>query len=155
MKIAEYSVKNYQFTIVVFIALVAIGLNSLLTISRSEDPAFPFPTYAVIAVYPGASPADIEQLVADPIEEKINELDDLQNIKTEIDDGVMFLRVEFDAEADAGKKYDEVLREINSIRDDQPGHRLDSIEQRQHSGRQHGCRRQEIQYQNQRQLQND
>jgi len=120
MKIAEYSVKNYQFTIVVFLALVAIGINSLLTISRSEDPVFPFPTYAIIAVYPGASPADIEQLVADPLEEKLNELDDLKSIKTEIDDGVMFIRVEFDAKADADKKYDEVLREINSIRDDLP-----------------------------------
>jgi multidrug efflux pump subunit AcrB len=120
MKIAEYSVKNYQFTVVVFLALVAIGINSLLTISRSEDPVFPFPTYAVIAVYPGASPVDIEQLVADPLEEKINELDDLKSIKTEIDDGVMFLRVEFDAEADADKKYDDVLREINSIRNGLP-----------------------------------
>jgi multidrug efflux pump subunit AcrB len=120
MKIAEYSVKNYQFTIIVFLALVAIGVNSLLTISRSEDPAFPFPTYAVIAVYPGASPADLEQLVADPIEDKLNELDDLKSIKTEIDDGVMFMRVEFEAEVDADKKYDEVLREINSIRDDLP-----------------------------------
>ena len=27
MKFAEYAVKNYQFTIVVFLALVAIGIN--------------------------------------------------------------------------------------------------------------------------------
>src|SRR5574341_2367226 len=98
MQIAEYSVKNYQFTIVVFLALVAIGINSLLTISRSEDPVFPIPTYAVIAIYPGASPTDIEQLIVDPIEEKLNELDDLQSLKTEIDDGVMFMRMEFGAE---------------------------------------------------------
>src|SRR5512145_3194151 len=118
MKFAEYSVKNYQFTVVLFLALVAIGINSLLTISRSEDPVFPIPTYAIIAIYPGASPADVEQLIVDPIEEKLNELDDLKALRTEIDDGVMFMRVEFDAEVEADKKYDEVLREINGIRDD-------------------------------------
>jgi multidrug efflux pump subunit AcrB len=120
VKIAEYAVKNSQFTIVVFLALVAIGLHSLRTISRSEDPVFPIPACAVIAIYPGASPADVEQLVVDPIEEKLNELDNLKNLKTEINDGVMFMRVEFEAEVDAGKKYDEVVREINRIRGDLP-----------------------------------
>lgn len=120
MKFAEYSVKNFQFTIVVFLALVAIGINSWLTISSSEDPVFPIPTYAVIALYPGASPADVEQLIVDPIEKKLNELDDLKALKTEIDDGVMFMRVEFSAEVDADEKYDEVLREINGMRDDLP-----------------------------------
>ncbi len=120
MKIAEYSVKNYPFTIIVFIALVLLGVNSFLTISRSEDPVFPLPIYGITAIYPGASPVDIEQLVVDPLEEKISALDDLDNIKTEIDDGVAVMRVQFEAGVDADRKYDEVLREINSIRGDLP-----------------------------------
>lgn len=120
MKIAEYSVKNYQFTIVVFLALILLGVNSFLTISRSEDPVFPIPIYGITAIYPGASPVDIEQLVVDPLEEKISALDDLDNIKTEIDDGVAVMRVQFEAGVDADRKYDEVLREVNSIRGDLP-----------------------------------
>ncbi|MGH7496043.1 MAG: efflux RND transporter permease subunit [bacterium] len=120
MKIAEYSVKNYQFTIVVFLALIAIGVNTFINISRSEDPSFPNPTYAIIAIYPGASPVDLEQLVVDPLEEKINELEDLKRLRAEIEDGLMYMRVEFETYVDADKKYDEVLREINSIRGDLP-----------------------------------
>lgn len=120
MKIAEYSVKNYQFTVVVFAALIAIGINTFLTVSRSEDPSFPNPTYAVVAIYPGASPVDMEQLVVDPLEEKINELEDLKRIRTEIEDGLMYMRIEFETHVDADKKYDEVLREINSMRGDLP-----------------------------------
>jgi len=132
MKIAEYSVKNYQFTIVVFLALVAIGLNSFMTISRSEDPVFPFPAFAIIAIYPGAGPSDLEQLVVDPIEEALNELDDLKSLRTEIDDGVVVVRVEFTAESDADKKHDEVWREINGIRGDLPRDLL-SLEVKQFS----------------------
>ena len=44
--------------------LVAVGLNSLFNIPRSEDPEFHAPIATVIAVYPGADPVDIERLVA-------------------------------------------------------------------------------------------
>lgn len=120
MKIAAYAVKNFQFTIVIFLGLIALGLHTLLTIPRSEDPVFPNPTYAIIALYPGARPVDIEQLIADPIEEKIDELADLKRLRTEIEDGLLYLRAEFETHVDADKKYDEVLRELNRIRGDLP-----------------------------------
>ncbi len=116
MKLAELSVKNYQFTIIAFLALTAIGVSSFLNISRSEDPQFSTPGAVIVAVYPGASPADIEQLLIDPIEDALAELDDVKGIKSEADDGLMLVGVEFDVNTDADKKYDDVLRQINSIR---------------------------------------
>ncbi|NDF03333.1 MAG: efflux RND transporter permease subunit, partial [Actinobacteria bacterium] len=77
MRIAEFSVKNRPFTIVAFIALLAMGLNALLTIPRTEDPSFPFPNYTIVAVYPGAGPTDMEQLIIDPIEKRLRALDDV------------------------------------------------------------------------------
>ena len=41
MKISELAVKNYQFTIVVFLLLIALGVYSFLKIPQSEDPEFP------------------------------------------------------------------------------------------------------------------
>ena len=73
MKISEFSVKNYQFTIIIFVMVMALGISSLLTMPRGEDPPFNAPYFVVIAVYPGTSPNDMEELVADPIEEKLNE----------------------------------------------------------------------------------
>ena len=70
MKIAEFSVRNYQFTIVVFLMVAALGINALFTIPLAEDPTFAIPTFTVVTVYPGATPADMEQLVVDPIEQR-------------------------------------------------------------------------------------
>jgi multidrug efflux pump subunit AcrB len=120
MKISEFSVKNYQFTIVVFLLLVALGVYSFIKIPQSEDPEFPISIFPVIAIYPGASPVDIEQLVADKIEKSLNELEDIERIKTEIKDGVAVIVIEFSSDSDPDKKYDEILRQLNSIRDDLP-----------------------------------
>ncbi len=116
MQIAELSVKNYRFTIVMFLMLIALGVTSFLNIPKAEDPTFPIPRYGVVVVYPGASPKDIEELVVDPLESSINELDDIKNIISNIDDGVVFMRVEFTDDSDPDKKYDDVLRQLQTVR---------------------------------------
>ena len=78
MKIWEFSVRRWQFTLVLFGLLIAMGLNAYLNIPRSEDPEFHAPVPTVVAVYPGADPADIERLVIDPLEDAINELDEIK-----------------------------------------------------------------------------
>ena len=120
MRIAEFSVRRYQFTIVVFLMLVALGVSSLLSIAKAEDPTFPYPNFTVVAVYPGSSPQDIEKLVVDPIEAKLKALDDVKTMKTEVSDGLAVIALEFTAGTDAEKKYDDVLRELNVLRAELP-----------------------------------
>ncbi len=120
MKITELAVRNYQFTVVVFLMLVTLGVFSYIKIPQAEDPEFPISIFPVIAIFPGASPADIEELVVDRIEKSMNELEDLVRIKTEIKDGVAVIVVEFSAECDPDKKFDEVMRQVNSLKPSMP-----------------------------------
>lgn len=120
MKISELAVKNFQFTIVVFLMLIALGVYSFIKIPQAEDPEFPISIFPVVAIYPGASPTDIEQLVVDKVEKSLNELEDITKIKTEIKDGVAVVVIEFSADTDPDKKYDEILRQMNSIRSSLP-----------------------------------
>lgn len=120
MKISEYAVKNYQFTLVMFLMAVALGVTTLFTMPRSEDPEIESPQYTIVVVYPGTSPMDMEELVVDPIEEKINELEDMKRIRTNISDGLAVFRVEYKYESDPDEKYQELVREINSLRPELP-----------------------------------
>lgn len=120
MKISEYAVKNYQFTLIMFLMAAALGVTTLLTMPRSEDPEIEAPQYAVVVVYPGTSPEDMEELVVDPLEEKIHELEDMKRIKTTISDGLAVLRVDYKYESDPDEKYQELVREVNSLRGDLP-----------------------------------
>jgi multidrug efflux pump subunit AcrB len=120
LRIWKFSVERWQFTLVLFGLLIAVGVNSLLNIPRSEDPEFHAPVPTVVAVYPGADPQDIERLVVDPIEDAINELDDIKRIDSRSLDGVGVVQIEFHWHTDADDVYDEVVREVNRIRSQLP-----------------------------------
>ena len=125
MKISEFSVKNYQFTLVVFIAVLAIGLFSLFNMPRGEDPEFSTPSFSIIVIYPGTNPYDMEKLVVDPFEKKINELSNIESVKTIALDGVASFLVEYDEDQDAETKYQEIVREVGALRKDLPADILD------------------------------
>ncbi len=120
MKLTEFAVRHWQVTVVAFVMLAALGLKSLLTIPRGEDPPLAFPTFTVIAVYPGASAGDLERLVVKPVEDTLHELDDVRSLKSRIRPGVATIQVEFEPDQDADKKYDEVARDINGLRPSLP-----------------------------------
>ncbi|HRH48548.1 MAG TPA: efflux RND transporter permease subunit [Panacibacter sp.] len=125
MKITDFAVKNYQFTLIVFVMLIAIGVNSLLNMPRGEDPDFAAPEFNIVVIYPGTSPKDMEQLVVDKIEKKVNELDDIKKVVSVINDGLATIDVEFKYESDPDKKYQDLVREMDAIRPDLPKDILD------------------------------
>ncbi len=114
------AVKRWQLTLVVLFGLFCLGLQSLSAIPKAEDPTFPLPSFAVVAVLPGATPSDLERLVVDPLEARLDRLDDVKSIKTQIDDSLAVMQVEFTAGVDADEKYDAVLRETTGAKAELP-----------------------------------
>jgi len=116
MKISEFAVKNYQFTLIILVMAIVVGLTTLINMPRSEDPELNTPYFHVIVVYPGTSPNDIEELVVDPIEKKISELEEIKRIKATIKDGIAVIEVEFKYGVNVDEHYQEVVREVNNLR---------------------------------------
>lgn len=120
MKITSYAVKNYQFTLVVFLLIVALGINTLLQMPRAEDPEMKAPFFPVTVVYPGASPEDVEELIINPLERRISELEDVDKIISYALDGLAIIRVDFKHGSDVNVKYQDLIREINAERNNLP-----------------------------------
>ena len=120
MKLLDFPVRNWQFTVILFAMLAALGVSSWLAIPRGEDPPLDVPTFIVIAVYPGASPADLERLVVRDVEERLDALDNVTKIESKIQDGVATTQVEFEVGENPDDRYEEVLREMNALRPDLP-----------------------------------
>lgn len=120
MKISAYAVKNYQFTLVIFIMAIALGVTTLFDMPRSEDPVINAPMFPVVVVYPGTSPSDMEELVVKPLEKKIYSLENIKRIKTNIKDGVAVMQVEYKYESDVDEKFQELTREVNGMRSELP-----------------------------------
>jgi multidrug efflux pump subunit AcrB len=120
MNLAQFSVKNWQFMLVLFLGVAALGINSLMNMPRGEDPEFTAPEFAVVVVYPGTDALDMEELVVDPAEKRFNELDNIKHVITSVDDGLAVLRVQYEYSQDPDKKYQEVVREVNALRSELP-----------------------------------
>lgn len=120
MRLPEIAIEQYQFTLVMVVLLTLMGVASFFTMPRSEDPQFNFPAATVVAVYPGANPADVEQLVVDPLEETINELEDLKKLVTTIEDGVAVIFVEFLNSTDPEDAYNDVVEAVADTRGQLP-----------------------------------
>ncbi|MFK0569624.1 efflux RND transporter permease subunit [Endozoicomonas sp.] len=120
MKLPAIAIAHHRFTLVIILLMVALGVVSLNSMPRSEDPQFKFSAAMVRVVYPGTSPLDMEKLIVDPIEEAINELDDIKVLKANIEDGLAVIQVEFLYGTDPQDKYDDVVAEVSRIRDALP-----------------------------------
>ncbi|MGE0115759.1 MAG: efflux RND transporter permease subunit [Steroidobacteraceae bacterium] len=116
MQLLEFPIRRYQFTLVAFLCLVAIGWFAFSTIPREEDPFFKSPAFSVPVIYPGADPKEIERLIVKPIEDRIAALDDVYKLETTVVDGVAIIFIQFGVNSDADKKYDEVMREVSVVR---------------------------------------
>ena len=89
MIIPRIALDNSRFTLVVFLLLLLFGTGSFLTMPRSEDPPLQIPGASVIIIYPGGNPIDLEQLIASPLEEALNELDDIKRLTSTMRDGIV------------------------------------------------------------------
>ncbi|MGK6319477.1 efflux RND transporter permease subunit [Sphingomonas sp. DT-204] len=113
---AAFFVRRWQFTLVLFALFTLLGVNAFMAIPRTEDPQFPSPFMTVRTVMPGATPYEMEQLVARPIEDALDALDDVEEVRSTSADGTSQVRVEFTWGTNADRKYDEVVREVNALR---------------------------------------
>jgi multidrug efflux pump subunit AcrB len=120
MRLPRYAIENRAFVWMVIILLMVMGIRSLVTMPRTENPEVTVPGASIIVVMPGASSMDLEKMVALPVEEALNELEDIHTIRSNVSDGVGVVSVEFEYNTDADEKYNEVVQQVNSIRNSLP-----------------------------------
>lgn len=120
MRLPRLAIDNASFTWMVMIFLTVIGVRALLVMPRTENPEVTVPGASIIVLMPGASPVDMEKMVALPLEETLGELEDIKEIISDIRDGLAVVSVEFEFDSDADAKYEEVVMQVNGIRNTLP-----------------------------------
>jgi len=99
------------------IGILIFGLVSMISLPREEYPAIDFGSVLVVVVYPGVSPAEMEQLVVSKIETELADIDGLDYISSFAEEGRATIQLAFDADKDPEKAFDEVNRELNKVTD--------------------------------------
>ncbi len=96
MNFVEKSLKYKQVTLSVLFLFFAVGVYSLLNMSRREDPRIVIRQGLVIAMYPGASSTQVEEQVTKKTEETLFRFEEVKKSKTvsSSEDGRVVITVE-------------------------------------------------------------
>ncbi|SHK20735.1 efflux RND transporter permease subunit [Rhodothermus profundi] len=95
MKVTNLAIRQ-RTTVLVLTALLAVGgLVSYLTIPKESFPSIEIPNIVITTIYPGASPEDIESLITKPIEEELQGITGIDEIRSTSTEGVSTIVVEF------------------------------------------------------------
>ncbi|MFH1039429.1 MAG: efflux RND transporter permease subunit [PVC group bacterium] len=94
MSLTEFALKRSRLTVVLLVVILFGGISAYLSLPQSEDPDFTIRTAMVMTYFPGASPERVEQLVTDQLEQKIQEIPELDHIASESRTGVSLVFVE-------------------------------------------------------------
>ena len=82
MNFVKTSLKHRQVTFTVLLLMFAFGAYSLVTMPRREDPKITVPAGLVIAYFPGADAAQVEDQVTARLEEYLFQFEEVQKGKT-------------------------------------------------------------------------
>ena len=92
--LSAWSVRNPAVVLFLMILVAAGGAWSYLSLGRAEDPSFTIKTMIVQAAWPGATADDMQRLVAEPMEKRLQELSQLDYVRTYSRPGQSVLQVQ-------------------------------------------------------------
>ncbi|WP_291101290.1 MULTISPECIES: efflux RND transporter permease subunit [unclassified Flavobacterium] len=110
-KIANFFI-NSKLTILLMVALMIIGVYSSFLIPREEEPQINVPMADVMVGYPGASPTEVENRVAKPLEKIISNIKGVEHVHTMAMNGQAMLIVQFYVGEDVERSYVKLYNEL-------------------------------------------
>lgn len=110
MSIYSASVKRPVTTILIFVALMVVGIYSLIQLPVDLYPEMELPYVVVYTTYSGASASDIESNITQPLENALNATSNLKEITSRSSDALSVLFLEFEY----GTNLDETSNDIRS-----------------------------------------
>ncbi|GAB4456147.1 MAG: multidrug efflux RND transporter permease subunit MexK [Armatimonadaceae bacterium] len=122
MTLTRFAFRYRPVTYLLTALLMALGVVALLSMSRREDPDLKGRFAQIIAVYPGASAEQVEELVAEKIERTLREVDDIGTVTSTARPGLAVIQVEAaDRMVDTlDKMMDDIRERMNDVRGSLP-----------------------------------
>ena len=120
MSIYKTAVNKPISTLMVFTAVIVMGIYSLINIPVDLYPEIDPPFLSVMTTYPGASAADIETNITKQLEDALNTVDKVKEVRSTSSDNLSVITIEFTWGANLDEATNEVRDVIDRIYDNMP-----------------------------------
>ena len=114
-KLAEISIKRPIFAAMIVLALVVVGAASFFQLGVDRFPSVDSPTVSVRTFLPGGSPEEVETLITQPIEEVVNTVDGLDELRSISGQGTSIIIATFDLDRNLQTAAQDVRDRIATV----------------------------------------
>lgn len=116
--LSALAVRERSITLFLLLALTVAGIFAFLNLGRAEDPPFTIKILTVSAAWPGATAQEMQDLVADPLEKRVQELRWYDRVETFTRPGLMLMTLYFRDNAPPGAIPEEFYQARKKLGDE-------------------------------------
>ena len=121
MNITTLAIRYNRVTLITIFALLITGISSYLSLPKAQDPGFTVRTATITTRLPGASPERVELLITNLIEEKIQEMPEIDTITSESRTGISIISANFlESYTKMQPIFDDMRRKVEDVARDLP-----------------------------------
>lgn len=116
----SWSIDNKTSIYVLAFIICIFGIFSYNSIPKEQYPEIVFPQILINTIYPGTSPADIENLITKPLEKKLKSISGVKNITSSSVQDFSMIVVEFQTDVKVADAKQKVKDEVDKAKTDLP-----------------------------------
>lgn len=121
MNLTQFAINNNRTVVVLVVAFFITGIMAFLSLPKQQDPGFTIRTAVISTRFDGASPERVELLVTKKIEEKAQEMPEIDFITSESFSGLSIINVNFkERYTDMRPIFDDLRRKVKDIQGELP-----------------------------------
>ena len=120
MNFLEQILRMPRVVLTVMVLLLGAGVMAYVSLPKESFPAIDIPYFYVSVSQTGVSPRDAERLLAKPIEDRVKEIDGLENYSTTATTGHASVFLEFDVNADKDQALSDIRAELEGVSSELP-----------------------------------
>ena len=120
MSIYKSAINKPVTTILIFVAVIIIGVFSFSKLPIDQFPEMEPPFATVMTTYPGASASEIETNVSKLMENQLNSIDGLKEITSSSKDNISMVFMEFKWGTDLDEVINDIRSSVDIIKDNLP-----------------------------------
>jgi HAE1 family hydrophobic/amphiphilic exporter-1 len=114
-KLAEVCIRRPVFATMLIMALVVLGIDSYRRLGVDFFPKVEFPFVTVQTQLPGASPEEVESQVSKRIEEAVNTISGIDELRSTSSEGNSVVAIQFSLEKDGEVAAQEVRDKVSQV----------------------------------------
>jgi multidrug efflux pump subunit AcrB len=118
--LSALAVRERSITLFLIVAIILSGAFAFLRLGRAEDPSFTIKTLTVTTVWPGATALEMQDLVAEPLEKRMQELRWYDRVETFTRPGIAVMMVTLSDKTPASAVAEEFYQARKKLGDEAP-----------------------------------